>query len=89
MQDRPFDQQNLAMPSSTLLSPALPVSGGAVPFAATSTLDTSSVDAEAEWPPESIVDTKKLGKGVCWAFAIEAAGALGIIAIWELLRRLR
>lgn len=47
-------------------------------------LDAAAMSPEAEWPPEAIVDLRALGRGVCWALAIEGAAALCFYGAWHL-----
>jgi hypothetical protein len=49
-----------------------------------SVLSAGGPNAEAEWPPEGIVNVHDLGKGVGWALAIEGAAALAICLVWHL-----
>ena len=47
-------------------------------------LSNRGLDADAEWPPEAVVDIRVLGRGVAWALGIEAAAALFVGVIWHL-----
>ena len=83
MQSQAFDNANLSAPSSSLLSPTIEMSSFAAPLAA-HVVESSATDAEAEFPPEAIVNWGDLGKGVRWALAIEGAAALVVYGTWQL-----
>jgi hypothetical protein len=45
-----------------------------------------TINADAEWPREAIVNLRDLARGVRWALAVECAAALCIYAVWYLCR---
>ena len=60
------------------------MSSYAAPLMPAQVLDSSAMDAEAEWPPEAIVNWGNLGKGIRWAIAIEGVAALAVYGAWQL-----
>jgi hypothetical protein len=86
VQTQAFDNANPTDASPSLLSPTMQMSSYAAPMMAAQVIDSSPTDAEAEFPPEAIVNWGNLGKGVRWALAIEGAVALVIYGGWQLWR---
>ena len=88
MQARPEEFSKLSM-SSPAISRPLPLVGYAPPLADAPPLESMSPDSAAEWPPEAIVDGRKLGKGLRWALTIEGIAALIFYGAWYLRHLLR
>ena len=84
MQTQGFDNTRLKAESPSLLSPTMQMSSYAAPLIAAHVVDTTAADAEAEFPPEAIVNWGDWGKGVRWALGIEAVTALVIFGAWQL-----
>ncbi len=84
MPTRPFDNPNFGAPAGRLLSPSFQMSTYAAPLIRPGMLQASRIGHEAECPDEAVVDVRRLGKGVCWALAIEGAATLCIFLAWHL-----
>ena len=44
----------------------------------------ADISLPGDWPEATYVDRSRLGKGLGWAFGIEAGAALIIFGIWQL-----
>lgn len=85
VQTRGFENKGLTATPRSLLSPTMQMSSYAAPLTAAQVVSTNTTDAEAEWPPETVVDWGDLGKGVRWALTIEGILALVFYGGWQLL----
>ena len=89
MPTRSFDNSKMATYSSAPLARTIEMSSYAVPLTRGRAIDERAVSAEIGWPPEAVVDLGALGKGVCWALAIEGSAAMCIYfacQLWILFR---
>lgn len=84
MPSRRFDNTNLTIISPSLLSPPLEMSSYAAPLTQADVLGAGTMSPEVEWPVQTVVDPRSLGKGVSWALGIEGAAALCLYGIWHL-----
>ena len=83
MSSRRFDNASLNVMSSSVLPAAISY---AATFPQGHTLEAGTISPEMEWPEQTVVDIRSLGRGVRWALTIEGAAALCLYAIWHLLR---
>ena len=86
MAARRFVNANAATFSEAVLSTLL-MSGYSAPLRLAHVVEPTMVSS-TEWRQEAIDDLHALGKGVRWAFAIEAGFGLLIYAAWHLWRLL-
>jgi hypothetical protein len=70
--------------STFSLPPHAQMSGYSLPVTHTDWLDVGTLDDEAEFPLDAVVNHNDLGRGLRWALAIELAAALSVYAIWHL-----
>jgi hypothetical protein len=84
VQTRGFDSTSLNASSTSLLSSKLEMSSYAAPLMAAHAVDSSTIDAEEDFPPEAVVDWGDLGKCVRWALGIEAVITLAVYGVWQL-----
>lgn len=84
MPTRPFDNSN----STSLAVPRFPrlleMSSQPVPLLQRSERVDRGASSTIDWPDNPDVEGRALGKGVCWALAIEGAAAIGIYGLWHL-----
>ena len=79
-----FDNASLTTVLPSLPSQPLQMSSFAAPMRQADVLNAGTITPEAEWPEQTVVDVRSLGKGVRWALGLECAAALCLYAIWHL-----
>lgn len=84
MPTRPFDNPNFATPAARPFSPSFQMSSYAAPLTRPGVLEAGRIRHNAELHDDAVVDISRLGKGVCWALAIEGAATLCIFLAWHL-----
>lgn len=89
MPTRPFDNSQFPTGPIRPFGRSLEMSSYTIPLARPGALHSRILDREAEWPDETVVDIRLLGRGVCWALAIEGAAAFCIFLAWHLWMFLR
>ncbi len=84
-----LENWNPATLSASLLSHSLPMSSFATPAMQHLLSDgatmANALEPKAEWAAEAIDEFRHVGKGVCFALAIEGAAALCACVIWHIL----
>lgn len=84
MLSRTIENLNAGKISAPSFSSALQMSSCAVPALQRRMLSDQGMGADADWPPDAVVDVRLLGRGVAWALAIEASSTALVCAIWHL-----
>jgi hypothetical protein len=83
MPTRPFDSSNPVSVLVPRLSRSLEMSSLSVPMPQRAERIDWGTSPSMEWPAGAVVDGRALGRGVCWALAIEGAGAICIYCLWQ------